>query len=107
MDLLVLVVVLELFLQALLGQHVLELAPGSLAFLHGLLAAIDAVDSANQSALLIAIQRGQDAAAIALIDAGADINLQASNHDSPWLLAGGALAAGIAAPNLYWQASHG
>jgi hypothetical protein len=26
---------------------------------------------------------------------------------SPWLLAGGALAAGIAAPNLYWQASHG
>ena len=51
-------------------------------------AAIDSVDGQGQSALLLAIQRGHDQAAIALIDAGADINRQAANQDTPWLLAG-------------------
>ncbi|WP_342361953.1 ankyrin repeat domain-containing protein [Terrarubrum flagellatum] len=51
-------------------------------------ASIDDADARGQTALLIAIERGHDAAAIALIDAGADINAQAANRDTPWLLAG-------------------
>jgi ankyrin repeat protein len=51
-------------------------------------AAIDAADSSSQTALLLAIQNGRDEAAIALIEAGADVNAQATNQDTPWLLAG-------------------
>src|SRR5512137_2156144 len=42
--LLVFVEVLQFFLQTFFGKHVLELAPRSLAFFHGLFTAIDAFD---------------------------------------------------------------
>lgn len=50
--------------------------------------AIDAPDRSGKTALLLAVEQGGDEAAIALIGAGADINAQASNRDTPWLLAG-------------------
>ncbi len=51
-------------------------------------AAIDARDDRQQTALLLAVQRGNIALARDLIDRGADINAVAANHDTPWLLAG-------------------
>lgn len=51
-------------------------------------AAIDARDNHGQSALLFAVQRGDHGLALSLIKAGADINAEAMNHDTPWLLAG-------------------
>jgi uncharacterized protein len=51
-------------------------------------AAIDARDQQQQSALLLAVQRGDRDLAFHLIGQGADINAEAANHDTPWLLAG-------------------
>ena len=48
----------------------------------------DPVDSAKQTPLLIAVAKNSPNAAKLLIDAGANVNAQASNLDSPWLLAG-------------------
>lgn len=51
-------------------------------------AAIDNMDSMGQTPLLLAIQNNRAEAALALIAAGANINAQAKNQDTPWLLAG-------------------
>ncbi|MEZ5829562.1 MAG: ankyrin repeat domain-containing protein [Dongiaceae bacterium] len=51
-------------------------------------ASIDARDNHGQTALLFAVQHGSDDLALDLIKAGADINAEAANHDTPWLLAG-------------------
>lgn len=51
-------------------------------------ATIDARDRLKQSALLIAVQRDDRNLATFLIGQGADINAEAENHDTPWLLAG-------------------
>jgi ankyrin repeat protein len=51
-------------------------------------AAIDARDNHGQSALLFAVQRGDLILALFLIGQGADVNAEAANHDTPWLLAG-------------------
>ncbi len=64
---------------------------GDLARVKALLAAkvpVDAQDRAGQSALLVAVNGNHVAIAEALIDAGASINVQAGNRDTPWLLAG-------------------
>ena len=51
-------------------------------------APLDPVDSAKQTPLLLAVQSNHLAAAKLLIEAGANINAQAANMDTPWLLAG-------------------
>lgn len=51
-------------------------------------AAIDAHDSRHQTALLLAVAANHIGVALDLIAAGADINAQADNRDTPWLLAG-------------------
>ena len=51
-------------------------------------AAIDASDDHGQTALLFAVQSGDADLARHLIGRGADINAEAANHDTPWLLAG-------------------
>lgn len=51
-------------------------------------APIDARDGAGRTALLIAVDRDRLDAARALMEAGASINAQAQNLDTPWLLAG-------------------
>jgi uncharacterized protein len=51
-------------------------------------AAIDARDNQGQSALLLAVQHGDVDLARFLIGQGADVNAEAANHDTPWLLAG-------------------
>ena len=50
--------------------------------------ALDQPDGSGQTALLLAVAGGHDAAALALIDGGASINAVAGNKDTPWLLAG-------------------
>ncbi len=49
---------------------------------------LDEKDSGGQTALLIAVQNNQVNVANILIEAGANINAQANNRDTPWLLAG-------------------
>lgn len=49
---------------------------------------IDARDNHGQTALLFAVQRNDLALALELIKRGADLNAEALNHDTPWLLAG-------------------
>jgi ankyrin repeat protein len=51
-------------------------------------ASIDARDNHQQSALLLAVQRNDHDLALHLIGEGADVNAEAANHDTPWLLAG-------------------
>ena len=51
-------------------------------------APIDTANASGQTALLLAVQNNHLAAALRLIDAGANINAQAANRDTPWLLAG-------------------
>ena len=51
-------------------------------------APLDPLDSAGQTPLLLAVQGNHLAAAEALIKAGSNINAQAANMDTPWLLAG-------------------
>jgi uncharacterized protein len=66
-------------------------ARGDAARLEGLIAngaPLDPTDSAGQTPLLLAVQGNHVAAAEALIKAGSNINAQAVNKDTPWLLAG-------------------
>ena len=49
---------------------------------------LDAQDAQGRTALLLAVDQNQVAAARLLIAAGASVNVQASNLDTPWLLAG-------------------
>ena len=51
-------------------------------------APLDPLDAQKQTPLLVAVQNNHLAAAVALIEAGSNINAQAANMDSPWLLAG-------------------
>jgi ankyrin repeat protein len=51
-------------------------------------APVDPTDGAKQTPLLMAVQGDHLAAAEALIKAGSNINAQAANMDTPWLLAG-------------------
>jgi ankyrin repeat protein len=51
-------------------------------------APLDPVDGAGRTPLLVAVEHDHRAAALLLIEAGADINAQAANKDSPWLQAG-------------------
>lgn len=51
-------------------------------------APLDPVDSTQQTPLLLAVRNDHVAAAVLLIEAGSNINAQAANMDSPWLLAG-------------------
>jgi uncharacterized protein len=51
-------------------------------------AKLDGTDREGRTPLLLAVAGSQTDAAIALIDAGASINAQAVNQDTPWLLAG-------------------
>ena len=75
-----------------LGRDMLAAAArGDAEGLKGLIAAgapLDPVDAHKQTPLLVAVQNNHLAAAIALIEAGSNINAQAANMDSPWLLAG-------------------
>lgn len=50
--------------------------------------AVDARNERGETALLIAVQHAHTTIALALMRAGADINAQAANRDSPFLLAG-------------------
>ena len=74
------------------GTELIEAAGrGDLARVKTLLLAgarVDAQDRDGQSALLLAVKGNHVAVAEALIDAGASINVQAANRDTPWLLAG-------------------
>ena len=74
------------------GQDTLEAASqGDTARLEQLIAAgspIDPVDAAHQTPLLLAVRNNHLPAAILLVEAGSNINIQAANMDSPWLLAG-------------------
>src|ERR1044072_9596466 len=51
-------------------------------------APIDAVNASGQTPLWRAVLNDHLAVATRLIDAGANINAQAANQDTPWLLAG-------------------
>ena len=48
----------------------------------------DEKDSSGRTALLLAVDKGATEIALILVAAGADINAQAANKDTPWLLAG-------------------
>lgn len=78
--------------QPLPPQQLLQASErGDTAAIRRLLAAgtlPDPVDAAKQTPLLIAVAKNNLEAAKLLIDAGANINAQAVNMDSPWLLAG-------------------
>ena len=66
-------------------------ARGDVDTLQRLLAAVGSLESANaagETPLLLAVKHNHLAAAIMLIEAGCNINAQAANKDSPWLLAG-------------------
>jgi ankyrin repeat protein len=49
---------------------------------------LDPVNAAGETPLLLAVKNNLQSAAVLLIDAGSNINAQAANKDSPWLLAG-------------------
>src|SRR5262249_44019128 len=51
-------------------------------------APLDPIDAAGRTPLLIAVERSFGDTAALLIAAGANINAQAANADTPWLLAG-------------------
>ena len=74
------------------GSDMLEAASrGDLVSLKTLIATgalLDPRDAARQTPLLLAVKNNQVAAAVLLVEAGRDINAQAANLDSPWLLAG-------------------
>ena len=78
--------------QASPGREMLEAAQrGDASSLKRLIAAgvpLDPADSAGRTPLLLAVQHDHLPAATELIAAGASIDVQAANKDSPWLLAG-------------------
>ncbi len=51
-------------------------------------APVDGQDRDGQTALLVAVNGNHLAVAEALLNAGASVNVQAANRDTPWLLAG-------------------
>jgi uncharacterized protein len=51
-------------------------------------AALESANAAGETPLLLAVKNNHLSAAVLLIDAGSNINAQAANRDSPWLLAG-------------------
>jgi uncharacterized protein len=53
----------------------------------GVGAPLDPADASKRTALLIAVERNELETAALLIEAGANINAQAANQDTPWLLA--------------------
>jgi uncharacterized protein len=64
---------------------------GDLGTLQRLIAAggsLEVANGAGETPLLLAVKNNQLAAAVLLIEAGSNINAQAANRDSPWLLAG-------------------
>jgi uncharacterized protein len=66
-------------------------ARGEVDTLQRLIAAGVSLESANaagETPLLFAVKNNHLSAAVLLIDAGSNINAQAANKDSPWLLAG-------------------
>jgi uncharacterized protein len=66
-------------------------ARGEVDTLQHLIAAGASLESANpagETPLLLAVKNNHLSAAVLLIDAGSNINAQAANRDSPWLLAG-------------------
>jgi ankyrin repeat protein len=72
------------------GQALLA-AAGEVGPVRELIAAgaeLDVRDGSGRTALLIAVSDNRREVAQRLIEAGADINAQAANRDSPWLLAG-------------------
>jgi len=74
------------------GRAMLDAAArGDVEALKRRIAAVDPVDSVNsagETPLLLAVKNNHLPAALLLIDAGSNINAQASNKDTPWLLAG-------------------
>ena len=78
--------------QAQSGRAMLEAAGrGDVETLKRLIAAgaaLDPVNAAGETPLLLAVRNSHLSAAALLIDAGGNINAQAANMDSPWLLAG-------------------
>jgi uncharacterized protein len=74
------------------GRALLEAAArGDDDTLQRLLAAavsLESADAAGETPLLLAVKHNHLSAAIMLIEAGSNINAQAANKDSPWLLAG-------------------
>lgn len=74
------------------GRDMLDAAErGDVEKLKRLIAAgapVDAVNGARETPLLLAVKNDRLAAAVLLIEAGGNINAQAANMDSPWLLAG-------------------
>ena len=49
---------------------------------------LESANAAGETPLLLAVKYNHLSAAVLLIDAGSNINAQAANKDSPWLLAG-------------------
>jgi hypothetical protein len=74
------------------GRAVLEAAArGDLETLKRLVAAgasLESKNAAGETPLLLAVRNDHLATATFLIDSGSNINAQADNKDSPWLLAG-------------------
>lgn len=74
------------------GRALLEPATrGDVGELRRLIAAgapLESANAAGETPLLLAVKNNHLGAAVALIDAGSNINAQAANKDSPWLLAG-------------------
>jgi ankyrin repeat protein len=74
------------------GRAMLEAAArGDVETLKRLMAAgasLESASAAGETPLLLTVKNNHLAAAVLLIDAGANINAQAANKDSPWLLAG-------------------
>src|SRR5262245_34139541 len=73
------------------GAMLQAAARGDVDSLKRLLAAgvpLDSTNAAAETPLLLAVKHNHLAAAVLLIDAGSNINAQAANKDSPWLLAG-------------------
>src|SRR5262245_62692686 len=66
-------------------------ARGDVEVLKRLIAAggsLETVNAVGETPLLLAVKNNHLSAAVLLIDLGGNINAQAANKDSPWLLAG-------------------
>jgi ankyrin repeat protein len=74
------------------GRRMLEAAAsGDVERLTRLIAtgvSLETTNAAGETPLLLAVKHNHPSAAALLIDAGGNINAQAANQDSPWLLAG-------------------
>jgi hypothetical protein len=73
------------------GRLMSEAASGDVEALKRLVeagASLESPNAAGETPLLLAVKNDHLPAAVYLIDAGSNINAQAANEDSPWLLAG-------------------